>query len=215
MIAAGNLPVFCLLQKCTGLHSLLLDVDQRMVKLFCAERGAQWPATLKNLSIRHIHHFAWPHTKGETIRFVNWMFDILPSIGALDFFSVHGFYPWLEKTDVPLRLVNTPRLELPLGVAQFLAGNSPVRSLDLSQTWYSWEGNLGKFPERLPAVEEVAVRIPDLRDYRDALKEFLRRVPNASKLVLNWSTEDKISVNLLILLNGVLSATLTLDVSLK
>ncbi|KAF9069579.1 hypothetical protein BDP27DRAFT_1363270 [Rhodocollybia butyracea] len=133
--------------------------------------------------------------------------NVLPLIDKLEFFSVHEFYPWLKKTDVPLRLMNTLRLELPLSVAQFLAGNSP--------TWYDWEGNLGKFPERLPAVEEVAVRIPDLKDYCDALREFLRQVPNASKLVLNWSMEDKILVNLLILLHGVLSATLTLDVSLK
>ncbi|KAF9030286.1 hypothetical protein BDP27DRAFT_1436293 [Rhodocollybia butyracea] len=97
--------------------------------------------------------------------------------------------------------MNTRRLELPLPVAQFLAGNSPVESLDLSQTWYDWSDELEKFPERLPAVTEVAVLIPDLEGYEVALKKFLGQVPNVKTLVLNWATNARISVRTLVSLS--------------
>ncbi|KAF9067779.1 hypothetical protein BDP27DRAFT_1364600 [Rhodocollybia butyracea] len=186
-----------------------------MVKHFCAERGAQWPTTLKKLSLRHPSQDSWPTTKEEAIHFVTWMFDVQLLINELEFFSVHGFYPWLEKTHLPLRVMNTRRLELPLPVAQFLAGNSPVESLDLSQTWYDWSDELEKFPERLPqaAVTEVAVLIPDLEGYEVALKKFLGQVPNVKTLVLNWATNARISAEIIYILFQQCPLLHTLDVA--
>ncbi|KAF9060970.1 hypothetical protein BDP27DRAFT_1370047 [Rhodocollybia butyracea] len=77
----------------------------------------------------------------------------------------------------------------------------------------SGSDELEKFPERLPAVTEVAVLIPDLEGYEVALKKFLGQVPNVKTLVLNWATNARILAEIIYILFQQCPLLHTLDVA--
>ncbi|KAF9058591.1 hypothetical protein BDP27DRAFT_1432525 [Rhodocollybia butyracea] len=215
MVHQGYTPHFSFLRRCTQLQVLSLEVTKRMMHMLYSKpnphwitwpatlnivtkRGSQWPTMLKKLTLIHDSGDSWIETKADVI------FDVQLSFDKLESFSLVG-YPlefelYLYKTDFTPRVMNAARLELPFSVAQFLAGDSTVERLDLTQTWYNWGGNPKKlrenFPHRLPTVKEVAVRIPDFKDCETALWDFLGCFPNAKKLVLKSTESNRISAEM-------------------
>ncbi|KAF9062521.1 hypothetical protein BDP27DRAFT_1482872 [Rhodocollybia butyracea] len=144
---------------------------------------------LKKLTVIHSSTDNWIETKEDIIHYFIWIFDIQLVINNLESFSMFGlpFESPLSKTDLTL-------LELPFSVAQFLAEDSTVERLDLTQTCNP-KRLRDNFPEWLPTVTEITVTIPELSDCETALWDFLVHFPNVTKLVLNSMNSSHISAD--------------------